>query len=385
MEKKGKKEQLHNMVTAAVFLCIIVFFTVASILNPDKVFSANENRYLTQKPKWTVENFFEGEFATEYENYITDQFVWRDRWIQIKTVSEIFTGKKDVNGVYLCRDDYLIETQTGIDVEKAYDNADRMIAFLNSKTEQLGEEHVAMMIVPTAVAVLKDKLPRYAQTFDQNQYIDYMKEHFPGKFVDVRDAFTDHEDSYLYYKTDHHWTTEGAFLAYGEWAEMMGWMPFTAGDFDIVTAADDFLGTVYSKLNYAKSADEIYLYKVKRDIRYEVDIDLGAKKMDGLYEMSHLETKDKYSVFLDGNHSIVIIDTLGGRNDGDTLLVIKDSYAHCFVPFVANHYEKIVVADMRYLKMPMNQVIEKYGITDILVLYNAVHFAEDINMPLLSY
>ena len=385
MEKQGKSTQLHNVITVVVFLGLIGFFTVAGILNPDRVFSANENRYLAQKPKWTTERFFDGEFATDYENYITDQFIWRDTWIRVKTISEISIGKKDVNGVYLCRDDYLIETQTEIDEEKAYSNADRMISFLNGKVEQMGENHVAMMIVPTAVATLSDKLPKHAQTFDQNQYIDYMSEGFSGIFVDVRDSFDVHKDDYIYYKTDHHWTTKGAFLAYDEWADRMGYTAFSEEAFDIVQVSGDFLGTVYSKLNYARSADRMYLYKIKQDIRYDVDIDLGAKKMTGLYEESHLAEKDKYSVFLDGNHSIVTIDTTGGKRDGDTLLIIKDSYAHCFIPFVANHYDRTVVVDMRYLKMPMNQVIEKYGITDILVLYNAIHFAEDINMPLLSY
>lgn len=385
MEKQGKKTKFYNVATAVVFLWLIAFFTIASILNPDRVFSANENRYLAQKPKWTTENFFEGEFATGYENYITDQFIGRDRWIQVKTLCEIFVGKKDVNGVYLCKDDYLIETQTAIDEEKAYDNADRMVSFLNEKTQQFGAGHVALMIVPTAVVTLKDKLPKHAQTFDQNQYIDYLKEGFQGTFVDVRDAFGQNKDEYIYYKTDHHWTTKGAFLAYQEWADAMLFTPVSEEEFDIVQVSDDFLGTVCSKLNYAKSADKIFLYKIKRDIRYHVDIDLGAKTMNGLYEESYLAKKDKYSVFLDGNHSIITIDTAGGQKDGNTLLIIKDSYAHCFVPFAVNHYDRTVVVDMRYLKMPMNQVIEKYGITDILVLYNAVHFAQDINMPLLSY
>lgn len=385
MEKNEKNTQLYNVVTVILFLLVILFFTVAGMFTPDRVFSANENRFLTQKPELTVENFFEGEFSNDYENYISDQFIWRDSWIKVKTVSEILIGKKDVNGVYLCRDDYLIETQTDINEEKAYNNANTMVSFFNQKAEELGDDHVAMMIVPTAVVTLKDKLPEYAQTFDQNKYIDYMEQLLGGNFVDVRDTLNSHADEYLYYKTDHHWTTKAAYLAYREWAEKMGFIPFSEDDFEIVPAADDFLGTVYSKLNYARSADVIYLYKIKQDIRYDVDINMGAKQMDGLYEMSHLETKDKYSVFLDGNNSVVTIDTTGGRKDGETLLIIKDSYAHCFIPFAVNHYEKTVVVDMRYLKMPMNQVIEKYGVTDILVLYNAVHFAEDINIPLLSY
>lgn len=382
---KKIKEKLNTILTVVIFLILIAFFTAAGLLKKDRAFSPSENRYLAQKPELSVDSFFKGDFATDYEEYITDQFIGRDHWIAAKTMTELALGKKDINGVYIGKDDYLIEMQNDIDEVKAYANADRMVAFLNRETEILGKEHVSMMIVPTAVAVLTQKLPAYAESFDQNSYIEYMNDAMQGTFVDVRTVLREHADEDIYYRTDHHWTTWGAFLAYQKWAEMLQVTPYEREDFEVSLAADDFLGTIYSKVNVAKRADELYLYEIKDDIRYEIDFDMGTKKMDSLYAREHLSTKDKYSVFLDGNHSVVDIKAMGGHTDGDTLLVIKDSYAHCFVPFVANHYARTVVIDLRYLKMPISQVLETYQVTDILVLYNVAHFAADTNFSLLEY
>lgn len=379
-------KKINTIVTTGIFLLIIVGFTVVSLITPDKTFSFTENRMLAQMPKFTIKGLFEGEFTTEYENYITDQFFWRDGWINVKTRTELLIGKKDINGVYMGEDGYLLETHDSIDVKKAYENADKMVDFVKKQADALGSEHVNMMVVPTASSVLGDKLPAFATTFDQKSYIDYMKEEAGELFVDVWPALQEnaHGDRDIYYKTDHHWTSYGAYVAYEKWAADKGFAAFGEECFNVNKVADDFLGTIYSKINYSTTEDEMWLYEINQDIKYSVDINMGHKKMDTLFEKEHLTTKDKYSVFLDGNNSIVTIDVEGGREDGDTLLVIKDSYAHCFVPFVANHYKKIVVIDLRYLKLPVAKIIEDYEITDILVLYNAIHFAEDNNFALLG-
>lgn len=378
------KEKLNTVVTIGTFLGLIISFTLISFATKDKTFSFSENRVLAQKPEFGIKSFFEGEFSTDYEEYITDQFFGRDNWIQIKTRTELLLGKKDVNGVYIGKDDYLIETQDSINEEKAYANADKMIAFVKAQVENIGAEHVSMMVVPTAVSILKDKLPAFATTFNQDAYLDYMKGYLGANFVDVRAEFTAHKEEYIYYKTDHHWTTYGAFLAYGQWAANRGFEAYDVDNFEVNKVSEDFLGTVYSKNNYAATKDTMEIYQIKDNISYNVDINMGQKQMDSLYAMEYLEEKDKYSVFLGGNNSIVDINVTGGKEDGQTLLVIKDSYAHCFLPFVANHYDRVVVVDLRYMKMPLSTIMEEYDITDILVLYNAIHFAEDNNFSMLE-
>ncbi|MGN0161853.1 MAG: DHHW family protein [Lachnospiraceae bacterium] len=396
-----RMDHKNSWMTMGIFVLLIMGLSVASLLKKDRTFSATENRYLAKRPAFSPESFIKGDFSSDYETYITDQFILRDRWIYVKTRTEMAFGKKDVNGVYLSKDNYLIEMHNDVDEVKAYANADRMTDFLSKQKEVLGEDHVMMLIAPTAVNILKDKLPMFAQTFDQDAYLDYLdqsvKSKDAGEFVDIRETFLQHgnmDQEYVYYRTDHHWTTYGAYLAYQDWAKTAGVEAYDIQDFDVELVSTDFLGTVYSKLNYAKQEDQIEIFRFKKEapmgpVHYAVDINMGQKTMDSFYKMEHLETKDQYSVFLDGNNSVVCIDTTGvtehREEEETTLLLIKDSYAHCFVPFLANHYDHIVMIDLRYLKMPMSQVLEKYAPTDILVLYNAIHFAEDMNLSLLDY
>lgn len=374
----------QSIITSLVFLLIIGIFTAASLLKPDRNFSKSERRYLAKKPEFSAEALFSGKYTEDYETYITDQFVLRDQFISLKTAVERLVGKKDINGVYLSKDGYLIEAHpsTDIDVEKSAKNAERLIRFVNEVEASGTIENVSVMIVPTAVITYKDKLPAFATTWDQNGYIDGIEAELGGHFVDVRQTLLDHKEEYIYYRTDHHWTTHGAYYAYACWMEQLGEEPLPVEQFQVRTVEDHFLGTIYSKLNFAPAADTIEVYEAPAEYSYEVVYNREAAVEHTLYDEAALETDDQYTYFLRGNNPLVEISS--NVKNGKTLLVIKDSYAHCFVPFAANHYEKIVMIDLRYLKKPVSSIIEEYGITDMLILYNTIHFAQDGNLSLLK-
>lgn len=377
---KGK----NAIITVMVFLVLVGAFTGMSLLKPDKSFSAQERRYLAQRPEFSLKELFSGEFAKKYEEYITDQFVFRDEFIGVKTTTERYTGKKDINGVYLAAQDYLIEVHSDeeIDEEKSANNADRLVAFVENMSSKEEIENVSVMIVPTAVITLENMLPKYATTWDQNAFIDGIKARIGSRFIDVRPVLNAHKEEYIYYKTDHHWTTLAAYYAYEHWCKIQGIEALAKEDFTIRRVCEEFYGTVFAKLNYAKSADVIESFEAPEDYQYQVIYNMGAETTDTLYDAAALETNDPYSYFLKGNNPIVEIDS--NVKNGKTLLVIKDSYAHCFVPFLANHYEKIVMIDLRHLKRPVSLIVEQYKVTDILVLYNTIHFAQDTNMSLLK-
>ena len=184
-----------------------------------------------------------------------------------------------------------------------------------------------------------------------------------------------HADEYIYYKTDHHWTTLGAFYAYQAWAEAMGFEVPDLKDVKQTAVSEEFHGTVYSKLNLDLSKDTMHRFELpSTPSKVEVTLDM-ASKMDTMYNEKYLSMKDKYSYYLDGNHGLTEI-TSNGEGKG-TLLIIKDSYAHCFAPFTVGNYKKVYMVDFRYFNMPISSFIEQYGITDVLVLYNAVTFATD--------
>lgn len=387
MEIRLKK--INSIVTTIVFLLIVFLIAISNFLIPSKAFSENENRELAQMPELSLKTIINGDFGSNYEDYISDQFVMRDSWISIKTYTEIAMQKKDINGVYLCDDNYLIEQHNPndktnpIDDKLADKNEGRMTDFINKYGKILGKEHVNAIIVPTAVMTLSDKLPAFAETYDQNSFIDKVKSDITdGQFVDVRDTLNGHKNEYIYYKTDHHWTTLGAFYAYEQWAKESGLVPLTKDDFDIEMVSDSFRGTIFSKLNFDFEDDSINLFKVKKDYGYKVSYEMSEDTSNTLYNMDKIETKDKYSVFLDGNHSIVQIDT--NVNNGRKLLIVKDSFAHCFAPFAVNHFESTYMVDLRYYKMGISQLIEEKGITDILVLYNTIHFVTDTNSVFLT-
>lgn len=353
-------------------------FILWNLLEPEKTFSQNENRTLAKKPIMEYGTFMDGSYMKAMDEYVNDQFLFRDQWIGIQTGLEIGLQKKDINQVYLGKDGYLIEKHEKhlIDHEQEAKNKERLIEFIQNMRDRLGNDKVYAMLVPTASEILTEKLPPFASAYDQNELLDQMAEGLDGSLIDIRDALKEHRDEYIYYRTDHHWTTLGAFYGYQAWAETMGFEGYEQEDFGVEEVSSDFYGTVYSKVQMKVDADQMYLYHLKDHKEYQVVYDM-MKSSDRLYELSHLEGKDKYSVYLDGNHGLVEIKT--NVNNGRKLLVIKDSYAHSFVPFAANHYEEIYMIDFRYFNGGVEYMLQTYGITDILVLYHTMGFVKDLH------
>lgn len=378
-----KKTDLYTILTIVVFVLFIFGLATASLFSPKKTFSSNENRYLATKPKLSLQTIFSDDdkinFAVNYEKYVTDQFVLRDEWILVKSMAELGFMKRELKDVYIGKDGYLIEEHSIDNAEQTEKNINRLAAFINQYAERLGEEHVKVMLIPSAAMILKDKLPPYAESYDEDILIHSLITLLNGDtFVDVRDNFLEHRDEYIYYKTDHHYTTLGAYYAYQVWANKTGRDVLSKDDFAVEQISDSFLGTIHSKINLPVKSDLMFTYTPKdlREVEIVYDMD-ESKKKDTLYETNHLETKDKYSTYLDGNHAFVSIKT--GVQNGQKLLVIKDSFAHSFVPLVTSTFEEIYMTDFRYNRMPVSQIIEEYGITDILVLYNTMKFANDTN------
>lgn len=385
VEEGTKKKASHGKFSnSIVFLVLIFGFTIASFVSKDRGFSESENRVLASRPVFSWEALFDGKFISGYETYITDQFVLRDQWIGLKTHAELALLKKDINGVYFAKDNYLIEKVDAADVDQELlkKNEDRLVTFVNKYKEILGADRVYAMIVPTAVEILSEKLPPFATGFDQGAFLDRLDQKLDGNFIDLRPVLNAHDSEYIFYKTDHHWTTLGAYYAYAEWAKDLGITPMTQDQFDIETVADDFLGTIYSKVNVSVPSDFMQIYHT--DFTYEVEYNQDRKIKDTLYELSYLDTKDKYSMYVNGNNPLVEIhsDTNGATEvlEGRKLLIIKDSYAHSFAPFAVNHFETTFMVDLRYLNMPMSQFIQQNGITDVLVLYNTAGYIKDKNL-----
>lgn len=369
-----------NKIFFYLFALLWLGLIICNLVTPERKFSENENRFLAELPKYTNEKLINGEYMNGLDEYINDQFVFRDNWIGLKTMAERALLKLDINSVYFAKDNYLIEKHNKSEVskEQAEKNKDRLTEFVEKYTEELGEDRINVMLVPTASEILKDKLPPFATGYDQEAYINEVIESLPeGTFVDVRDVLNQHKDEYIYYRTDHHWTAFGAYYAYEKWAKEAGFTPLSREQFDITLGSDQFYGTLHSKVNVNVEPDDIYLYEIKKDMKYHLLYNL-TDETDTLYDLSQLEGKDKYSVYMGGNNALVNVQT--NNKNGRRLLVIKDSFAHSFVPLAVNHYEETFMIDFRYFNGGVEEFVEENKITDVLVLYNTMNFVKDKNL-----
>lgn len=356
------------------FLGVIIFL---NIITPNKAFSDNENRMLEQMPEFSFDELFHGKYTTNFEKHISDQFVFRDIWIGIKTDCEEFIGNNESNGVFICKDASLIQT-----FKKPNDKEfNQRIDAINSFSKSSVGINKYIMLIPNSVEVLKSKLPSYAPVDDELVYINKVKESLDEniKFVDVFDSLNLKNNEYIFYKTDHHWTTKGAFYAYENLAKTMNFTPNKEKDFNIKEVTDKFYGSLYSKSGYKHiEPDTIELYIPKEDNKYKVEYVGENKTTDSLYNMDNLKKKDKYTVFLNGNHPLIKIVT--NSKNSNKLLIVRDSYANSIVPFLTSQYSEIYLVDLRYYDEDLMRLMENNKIKDMLILYNVNTFFEDTSI-----
>lgn len=368
----------YNKIIIIGFLGFLAVASVASALKPPTAFSPSENKYLQTKSKFTISGLLDGSYGTDYESYLSDQFPVRNSWIGMKVLAERVQGKQDVNGVYFGKQDYLIEKFDAENVEGALleKNLNILSTFVNEAKQTLGEGRVRVMMVPTASQILSSNLPFLAAPYDQGRVSASLTQMIgTGTMVPIEAALKAHDRENIYYKTDHHWTALGSYYGYRAWAESVGVEPWEQSEFEIQTVSENFLGTVYSKVNVPHEPDSIQLYLPKTPVVYRIDYD-GTGEPADMYTYKALEGKDQYSVYMDGNHGLTEI-----RNEDKTLdkerklLIIKDSFAHSFAPFAVNHYAETYMIDLRYFNPSPKAFMEEKGITDLLILYQIPGFS----------
>lgn len=383
-----------RIIIIIVFIGFFVLISGASLIIKDREFSPNENRYLAETPELSWDNILSGKFQDELEDYLRDQVCFRDGWITVKTGIQKACGDTDIGGAYVGKDGYDFEKITPEDVdEKQVDrNIKAVEDYFMTASETIDKQKLSFLLVPTSGLVMQEKLPKNARLFDQAKYIDQVQKAMKDyNFVDVRDTLMDHNEEYIYYKTDHHWTSAGACLAYEVWSEHTGGEAETEDGLVKNVVSDKFRGSLYSKILDADSAyDEIWTYGLQKDDAFgskdcTVTID-EKQQLDSIYDDEKLQEKDKYAYFLGGNYGQVHIQNqkAASKAKGKNLLIIKDSFANSFVPFVTQDYENIYMVDLRYYNGDMKSYLQEHNITDVLVLYNISNFISDRNLHKLT-
>ena len=360
----------------------MAFFVVVNTFGEKRSFSETENRVLQTKPSFSIEKLLEGRFISKYEDYKVDQFYNRDFWNDVKVKADKLLLKKESNGVYLGKDGYLLDQFDKPNEE----NVAKNLEAINTFAEKYKNVKQYMLISPTAVNILGSNLPMAAPAQDQQEYIDNYAQKLDSniKFVDTYTTLLEHKKEDIFYRSDHHWTSLGAFYSYQKLADVMDLSKKDSDDYDIELVSNSFVGALSSESGYKTKKDKVKVYIPKdENDKVVVNYEEEQKKTATLYESEKLEEKDKYQVFLGGNHPLVKINT--ASTSGKTLLIFKDSYANSFVPFLTSHFSKIILVDPRYYYEDIDELMKSENVDEVLYLYNANTFFSDSTLaPVLN-
>lgn len=381
-------KNLHKKIMIVLFALFMLAMPILTLvfLSPEKQpFSENENRYLAQFPKFSFESYKNKKFMEGFDDWISDRFVGREQWIEFKNSSDRAIGKTEINGVF-------IENDMMMEAWKSYDHTiyDKNLKAINKFAENHENIPIYFMLVPNAQEIYKNNLPAFAPVENQKKFIDNFYSDLSGfeGTVDVYSALKEKsEDSYIYYRTDHHWTSFGAFLAYQAAAPVLGYESYPYSAFEIEHASHDFRGTLFSKtLDFNVTPDIIDYYtvakgepEVKVSVYDKPDNSTGKiiyKNYDSMYFRDFLDVKDKYSSFLGQNSPLVTVENPSAKSE-KSLLVIKDSYAHSLVPFLSKEYKKVTMIDLRYINADFQIIAPLEDYDQLLFMYNVITFSQD--------
>lgn len=392
-----------EVLTVSLITAFILCFSVWCLVAPKQTFSENENRALASWPVYSFTALKDGSYMSGVQTYLSDHFPLRDPFMTLKTKYEMLTGREEINGIYLAKDGYYIEAYKTPKQQKKIITQFRK---LQDAITTDAKQNVRVMLVPTAISTYNAKLPGSAPDRGVLRQVDTLNEIYAalpnmqkadawsalqtaaaqeatdrtgasGNAVDAQsmaDAEAAGSDTAeaasLYYHTDHHWTTHGAYVGYQAYCDAAGLSPIPEADFRKTCVTTDFHGTIFSKLHDSTvPGDAITLYENPAN-RLTVSYPDTGEVTDTLYNRDYLAQKDKYSMFLNNLHPLVEITNETADSDRQ-LVLIKDSYANSMVPFLVNHYQKIYVFDTRYYRFgPSSFINEHPEVTDVLLLYN---------------
>lgn len=375
--KAGRETGARPGAVLALFLFLLVGFSVLNFFWPKRDMSDLENRKLAQLPSFSIKTLLNGDFLQDFSTYMQDQVAFRDTWIDLESAfNNLAFGKVEESNILLGKDGWMFTKLFDVSPDTQKQLSKNLDAVTNFASRHPGK--VTFLLAPSASVIYPEKLPVGAPMVDENAMLDdiFAQVSSSADVLDLRDMFTREKDEYLYYKTDHHWTTQGAYLAYQQFCQLKGLTPFDTAARESVSIPD-FYGTHYSAarrwdvqpdvITYYPLDNPMTIYDITGETQY------SARKTETMVNTEKFQTRDKYAAFLDGNNGYSVIE---GNGEG-SILVVKDSYANCFVPFLTENYAKIGVVDLRNFSYGLDSTIESEGYDQVLILYNFQTFIAD--------
>ena len=367
--------------TAWVFILGIGALFLLFLFLPAKDYSATEKRYLAKAPTVTWDSLISGDVSEAVEDYLTDHFPARNLFVGVHAYWDLLTGRNATGSVYHCDDGYLIRAPEQVSMETLDKNVTRFSAFAQGTGLP-----ASLIVVPSAGSVLEDLLPANHDAYPDEEAMEHIYD-LAGSLavLDLYDVFEQEKTStQLYYKTDHHLTSAGCYTVYDAYCRSVGLAPLPKAAYTILRSTG-FRGTGWSSSGYwLTPADDLELWQSGDDLTVTI-IEVGQEDVvsGSPFFLDNLTADDQYTVFLDGNHTLVRIDN-PGASTGERLLVLRDSFGHCMAPFLASNYSQIILVDLRYYRASVSQLIQDYGITQLLFLYGMDSMLTDTNSAWLS-
>ena len=361
------KQHNFNLLLTVLFCLFIGGMFLGSLILPDRAFSQLENRNLEQAPKISLEAIDTGKFMEDAEDYVNDQIIGRDFWVALKAWSERLSGKQENNGVYFGKEDTLLNRLD----EPDYDTLMTSAGYVNDLVYNLNVP-VYFGIIPSSTEIWSDRLPAGAPTADEKTIIDDLYDTVQTFTIDMYSALEEHKDEEIYYRTDHHWTSLGAYYGYTALMEAMGMEAVPLDESAKVTVSDSFYGTTFSTSGVRWVAPDHIDRYISGDGVKVTGYPEGSPVESSLYVDSYLDKKDKYSSFLGGNQPLCVIET--EHTDAPKVLVIRDSYSDSLAPFLTQSFSEIHLFDTRMNKTSIKAYVEENDIDQVVVLYSISNF-----------
>lgn len=373
-----KQKKISDILLIILFCGFLGIMLLGYLFFPKESFSESEKRYLATPPRLNWDNLASGEFAEDAETYAADHILFRNFFVGLNAYYDALSGRQASKDIFIAKDGSLLERPQEVD-ETAIE---RNMQAISDFADTVGQD-VDLMLIPSAGYVKNDQLSSLYPPY-QDQRILQLAGQYAGervKAADVFDVLLEHKDEDIFYHTDHHWTSYGAYLAYCDYLSSKGKTPVEQDAFSI-TRSEGFYGSTYSRSALWLTAPdtlEIWDSGAKTSV-YILD---NQRSYDSMFFLERLQQADQYTVFLDGNHSLVRIHNDAAKGQGK-LLLIRDSFSNSLGPFLALNYEDVVLVDLRYYKERISDMVKQEGFDDILVEYSVNNFVSDENIVFLQ-
>lgn len=367
----------YNIFITTLFCAFLGGMLMISTILPDKAKSELENRYLAKPPKLSIETLTNGEFMEDAEEYVSDHIVGRDFWVAAKAWGERLSGKQENNGAYFGKYDTLINKLDTPDPKQMETNMGHLDTLVGNVSVP-----VYFGLIPSSASIWADRLPAGAPTADEQAIIDQLYFSTGANVIDMAGALSPHSSEDIYYRTDHHWTSLGAYYGANALLGAMGLDPLNLDDYEKKTVTDQFYGTTFSTSGVRwVSPDHIDTYIPDDGVKVTSWF-TGKPEEGSLYVDSYLDVKDKYSYFLGGNQSLCVIET--EHKDAPKVLIIRDSYSDSLAPFLTQRFSEIHLFDPRYNLTSIKDYVAEHDIDSVVVLYSFANFSKDPYLFVLS-